>query len=123
MRTMRTRAAFVTVLLAVSLAACTAGGGPLRFSPDRLPEAQSGQPYSAIISVTNNDTPVGDISVSGGALPAGMTLDFTNESSMSATLSGTPTAVGSYVFTVSAWCLGTNTSGQTGEQNYSLVVN
>jgi hypothetical protein len=52
-----------------------------------------------------------------------MTLSFTRGSSNSGSLSGTPATPGSYVFTVSAWCLGTNVSGQSGEQSYTLVVN
>ena len=127
MRAMRAPKAFFVVLLtlslsAMSVAACDVGRGALQFSPDRLPGAQVGQPYEAIITVSNNATPVGDIFVGGGALPDGMTLDFTRGSSSSGTLTGTPTTAGTYVFTVSAWCLGTNVSGQSGEQNYSLVV-
>ena len=94
----------------------------LEFSPDKLVDAVVGQPYQAVISVSNNETPVGDIYVSAGALPAGVTLEFVSGSSRSATLSGTPTAAGSYVFTVAAWCLGTNVSGQSGQHSYSLVV-
>jgi len=52
-----------------------------------------------------------------------MTLSFVRGSSVSADLTGTPTTRGTYVFTVSAWCLGTNVSGQTGDQSYVLVVN
>ena len=61
--------------------------------------------------------------VSSGSLPPGMTFDFTRGSEQSATLGGTPTTSGAYVFVVSAWCLGTNTSGQTGDASYTLVVN
>ncbi len=111
------------MVLAMALAACNVGRGGLQFSPDKLPDASAGQAYEAIITVSNNATPVGDIYVGGGALPDGMTLVFTRGSSNSATLSGTPTTAGTYVFTVSAWCLGTNVSGQSGERNYSLVVN
>jgi hypothetical protein len=113
----------LTVVLAMALYACNVGRPQLSFTPDRLPPAVRGQAYQAIITVTGNQTPVGDIYVSGGSLPAGMALDFTRGSADNATLSGTPAAAGSYVFTVSAWCLGTNTSGQSGEQSYSLVVN
>ena len=123
MRSMRVRGALVIVLFALSLAACNTGGAALRFTPDRLPGAAVGQGYQAIIAVTNNDTPVGDIYVSGGALPDGMTLEFTRGTATNATLTGTPTTAGTYVFTVSAWCLDTNVSGQSGDQNYSLAVN
>src|SRR6478609_3427709 len=113
------RTSVVMILAAVLILACSVGRGPLHFAPNRLPDGKSGQAYEAIITVTGNETPVGDIYVSGGSLPPGMTLDFMRGSSTSGTLHGTPTAAGSYVFTVSAWCLGTNTSGQSGDQNYS----
>ncbi|HEY7024898.1 MAG TPA: Ig domain-containing protein [Candidatus Limnocylindrales bacterium] len=119
---MRSRAFVGAMLLAISLAACSSNRAALQFTPDRLPNGSAGQAYDAIISVTNNDTPVGDIYVSSGTLPPGMTLDFSRGSSTSADLSGTPATAGTYVFTVSAWCLGTNTEGQSGEQSYSLVV-
>jgi hypothetical protein len=111
------------VALVLTLVACDVGRAALSFSPDRLPSATAGQAYEAIITVSGNETPVGDIYVSNGALPAGITLDFSQGSADNATLSGTPTAAGTYVFTVSAWCLGTNVSGQMGETNYTLVVN
>ena len=46
--------------------ACTDGRGALEFSPDKLQDASVGQPYEALIAVTNNETPVGDMYVSGG---------------------------------------------------------
>jgi len=119
---MRVRWIVILAVLAVCLAGCNVGRGPIGFTPDRLPDGHTGQSYEAIIQVTNNQTPVGDIYISSGALPDGMTLEFTRGSATSATLTGTPTVAGTYVFTVSAWCLGTNVSGQSGEQNYSLVV-
>jgi len=119
---MRVRWIVILAVLAVCLAGCNMGRGPIGFTPDRLPDGHTGQSYEAIIQVTNNQTPVGDIYISSGALPDGMTLEFTRGSATSATLTGTPTVAGTYVFTVSAWCLGTNVSGQSGEQNYSLVV-
>lgn len=110
----------IAVLLVVG---CSTGRAALAFSPDSLQDASIGQPYDAIISVLHNETPVGDIYVSKAALPPGVTLTFTAGSSSSADLTGTSTTAGSYVFTVSAWCLGTNVNGQAGEKSYSLVVN
>ncbi|HEY5489029.1 MAG TPA: putative Ig domain-containing protein [Candidatus Limnocylindrales bacterium] len=121
---MRLRIAFAfVILLAASLAACTPARPALTFSPSALPNATAGSAYLQTITISNNETPVGDISVSSGALPTGMTLNFVRGSSVSADLTGTPTTRGTYVFTVSAWCLGTNVSGQTGDQSYVLVVN
>lgn len=122
MHAMRSTRFLTIVLLAVTLIACNASRGALAFSPDRLQDGAVGQPYDAIVQVTNNDTPVGDMYVSSGALPPGVTLNFARGSSSSADLTGTPTTAGTYVFTVSAWCLGTNVEGQSGEQSYSLVV-
>jgi hypothetical protein len=93
----------------------------LRFTPAILPAGHVGVPYSATITVTNQYTPVGDISVSRGALPAGLTLHYV-EIQDSAQISGTPRASGTHVFTISAWCMGTNQPGQTGERSYSLEV-
>ena len=122
MRAMRSTRFLTVILLAVSLIACNASRGALEFSPDKLQDGAVGQPYDVIIQVTNNDTPLGDMYVSSGALPPGVTLNFSRSSSSSADLTGTPTTAGTYVFTVSAWCLGTNVEGQSGEQSYSLVV-
>jgi large repetitive protein len=122
MRAMRSRGVFAILVMAVSLMACNTGRGALVFSPDRLQNGAVGQPYEAVITISNNETPVGDMYVSNGALPPGMTLNFSRGSSSSADLTGTPATAGTYVFTVSAWCLGTNVSGQSGEQSYSLVV-
>jgi len=119
---MRVRSAFAVAVVAFSLAACNLGSGALGFSPDSLQDATVGQPYKATITVSNNATPVGDIYVSSGTLPPGVTVNFVRGSSVSADLTGTPTTRGTYVFTISAWCLGTNVSGQTGDQSYALVV-
>ena len=39
-----------------------------------------------------------------------------------AQIGGTPRKSGTFKFTVSAWCFGTNTSGQFGHHDYILVV-
>jgi hypothetical protein len=120
---MRIRLALVFVtLVAAGLGACSPARAALAFSPSALPNAAAGSPYLQTITISNNETPVGDISVSSGTLPPGVTLTFVRGSSVSADLTGTPTTAGTYVFTISAWCLGTNVSGQTGDQSYALVV-
>jgi len=115
-------AAVVVISVAVGLVGCIPVRPALAFSPSALPNATAGTAYLQTITVSNNVTPVGDISVSSGSLPPGVTLNFVRGSSVSADLTGTPTARGTYVFTVSAWCLGTNVSGQTGDQTYTLIV-
>jgi hypothetical protein len=97
-------------------------GGPLKFTPVTLPEAQAGSAYEAKIVISLNNTPVGDFSISEGNLPEG--LDFTFlEGEDAATITGTPTESGTFSFTVSAWCFGTQVSGQTGDKTYILTVN
>ncbi len=110
------------LLLAAALLACgDRRPAALAFSPAELPEAQVGRPYSATISVSGNVTPVGDMFVDTGALPPGLQLTF-DETSRTAEISGTPTEAGTFKFAVGAWCFGTNVSGQTGEQEFELVV-
>ena len=117
-------AVVAALALAALIVACTPFRPPLAFSPTELPAAQAGAPYSVTITVVNNQTPVGDMYVSVGSPPPGLTLLFAGPGKGStANLTGTPTTAGTYAFTVSAWCLGTNISGQSGEQAYTLVVN
>jgi hypothetical protein len=93
----------------------------LQFKPDQLPQIRVGQPYQVDILVAGNVTPVGDYSVSEGALPAGLTLVM-DQNLRIGRISGSPTQFGTYNFTVSVWCLGTNVNGQTGDKRYTLVV-
>lgn len=94
---------------------------PLVFSPDQLPDAQAGVPYEATIRISQNRTPAGSISISEGTLPLGLELVYT-QAEDTAKITGTPTQAGTYTFTISVWCFGTNISGQTGEKQYTLVV-
>jgi hypothetical protein len=114
--------AAVLVLMSATLA-CRGLGGPatLVFSPDQLPPATAGQPYQAIISITQNTTPVGQMSVGLADLPPGLNFAFLR-SQNAAEISGTPQKTGTYKFTVSAWCFGTNTQGQSGHKDYQLLV-
>ena len=93
----------------------------LEFKPDQLPEVQVGQPYQVNILISGNVTPVGNYSISEGALPPGLTLVM-DKTLRIGRISGTPTQAGTFKFTVSVWCLGTNVNGQTGAKQYTLVV-
>jgi hypothetical protein len=93
----------------------------LQFKPDQLPEIRVGQPYQVDILITGNVTPVGDYSISDGALPPGLTLVM-DQNLRIGRISGTPSQPGTYKFTVSVWCLGTNVNGQTGDKQYTLLV-
>ena len=114
------RTLLMVVLLGATSVACQSRPA-LSFAPEILPNGTVGQPYSAVIAITGNETPVGDISTAD-ALPPGLTLVYGNRGDSSAQLIGTPTLAGSYPLTISAWCLGTNVSGQTGSHQYTVVV-
>ena len=95
---------------------------PLEFSPATLPDAHVGSPYAATITVGQAATPVGGASVQDGTLPAGLDLELAKEPINTIHISGTPTVAGTFSFTVYVWCYGTNVSGQTATQGYTLVV-
>ncbi len=94
---------------------------PLVFNPDKLPDAQVGIPYEVAISISQNQTPAGDISVSDGTLPPGLELVYV-QAEDTAKITGTPTEAGTSTFTISVWCFGTSVNGQTGDKQYTLVV-
>jgi len=108
-------------VLAGSVAACELRSD-LVFSPTTLPDAQVGTPYSATITVKEAATPVGGAGVQDGSLPAGMDLELAKDPVDTIVISGTPTAAGTFTFTVSVWCYGTNVAGQTGTASYTIVV-
>ncbi len=114
--------ALLVIILAAPILAC--GGdkrGPLVFAPDKLPEAQVGQPYSVIITISENRTPVFQFGADEKTLPPGLAGVF-DKQKQSYTLSGTPAQSGTYKFRVDAMCYGTNVSGQMGPKEYELVV-
>ena len=94
----------------------------LQFSPATLPDAQVGSSYAATITVSQAVTPVGSASVQDGALPAGLDLALAKELDNTIQISGTPTVAGTFSFTIYVWCYGTQVSGQTATQGYTLVV-
>jgi hypothetical protein len=119
------RALVGAVLLATALAATTAACDTrpsLSFAPDTLPDGTVGQQYGVTITVSGNQTPVGDFFPEAN-LPPGLTWSWDENADRNvAQLTGTPTTAGTYQVTVSAWCLGTNVSGQTGSREYTLVI-
>ncbi len=109
-------------MLIFSAAACYTGERlPLTFSPEKLPAATLGEAYEVEIAVSDNETPVLRIYISSGDLPPGLEFIF-EEGSQSALIRGLPEAAGEYHFTVFASCYGTSVSGQTGKQEYLIVV-
>lgn len=114
----------LAALLLLSTGACllfTPPRGPLQFDPPALPDAQVGVPYEAKVSISNNDTPAGEFSISEGTLPGGLTFEKI-EGEDAARISGTPQEAGAFTFKVFVWCYGTNVSGQVGEKEYTLTV-
>jgi large repetitive protein len=84
---------------------------PITLSPDTLPDGTVGTHYSQAISATGGN---GSIAFSEtGVLPPGLTLSNTG------VIAGTPTATGSYNFTVTA----TDSAQEMGSKNYSLNIN
>ena len=86
-----------------------------------MPAAKVGQPFQLDITITRNVTPVGFYSITNGTLPPGLKL-ASERGQPTGRISGTPSQAGTYTFTVSVYCLGTNVAGQTGEMQYTLVV-
>jgi hypothetical protein len=110
------------IVCAIALTAVLGCRQALEFSPATLPDAQVGSAYAATITVSQAATPVGGASIDDGALPAGLDLALGKEHDNTMQISGTPTVAGTFTFTISVWCYGTQVSGQTATQQYVLVV-
>ena len=76
-----------------------------------LPEARVGAPYNLALALVGGFVPF-TWSITGGALPAGITLNPTTGA-----LSGTPTVPGTFTFTVSV-----TGGGQTATQSLTITV-
>ncbi len=76
------------------------------------PAGAVGIPYEAGLAHTGANSPVTAMTISSGALPPGLTI------SNLATISGTPTHAGTYVFKVTA----TNTAGAVQSPSLSILV-
>jgi Putative Ig domain len=87
---------------------------PLQITTTSVPSGQVGTPYSTTLAASGGTTPY-SWSISSGALPAGLTLSATG------TISGTPTASGSFSFTAKVTDSTTPTV-QTATKSFSLTV-
>ena len=85
-----------------------------------LPPAEVGKAYLMEIVVSNNVTPVGNVYLSKDQLPPGLSLEYKQDNK--ALITGTPQKKGTFHFSIGASCFGTNVSGQSGAQKYTLVV-
>jgi hypothetical protein len=81
-------------------------------TPGTVPPAQRGASYSTTLSGSGGTAPY-TFAVTGGVLPAGMSL------ASGGILSGTPGAIGSYTFTVTA----TDARSSSAARTYTLNVN
>ena len=84
----------------------------INVTPSSLPSASVAQAYSASVSANGGIAPY-HYSVIAGTLPLGVTLNPT-----SGTLSGTPTAAGTFSFTIQA----SDANAYTGSQAYSMTI-
>lgn len=113
-----------TLALVFSSLACWRTNRPdLVIAPADLPEARMGVPYDVEILVSQNETPVYTMSISEGNLPRGLVFEFDEDAHEDkARISGVPEESGTFTFKVFVGCLGTSVNGQTGEQEFTLVV-
>lgn len=94
----------------------TVAAPTITLSPSALTNATAATAYSQTITASGG-TAAYTYAIASGALPAGLTL------SSSGVLSGTPTAGGTFNFTVTATDSSTGNGPYTGSRAYSLVVN
>jgi uncharacterized repeat protein (TIGR03803 family) len=84
---------------------------PITLAPGTLPNATLGAPYSQTITASGGAPPYA-FTVSAGALPPGLSMDTAGN------ITGTPTATGAYLFTVTA----TDANGCAGSRSYVITV-
>ncbi|NVI85585.1 putative Ig domain-containing protein, partial [Janthinobacterium sp. BJB401] len=93
----------------------TVGTPSITVAPATVPGAAIGAAYSQSISAANGLAPY-TYAISAGALPSGLSL------SSGGVLSGTPTAAGTFNFTVRADDSSTGSGPYSGARGYSLTV-
>jgi len=93
----------------------TVEGAPV-ISTNSLPSGNQGTPYSQTVSAAGGVAPF-SWSISAGALPGGLSLGASTSNSV--TISGNPTAQGTFNFTIKI----TDSSGASGTQALSIVIN
>jgi hypothetical protein len=89
----------------------------ITFSPSSLPNAQVGVGYNQPVTASGGTAPYSNYRINGGTLPAGLSMSPTT-----GTISGTPTAGGSFTFNVLATDSTTGGGPYTGVTTYTLVV-
>jgi uncharacterized protein with beta-barrel porin domain len=91
----------------------TVSAPTLAITPTTVPNGTVSTAYSQTISATGGTAPY-TYAISAGSLPAGLSLNTST-----GTLSGTPTASGTFNFTVQA----TDANSATGARAYSVLIN
>lgn len=81
-------------------------------NPASLPNGSVGTPYSQTVSGSGGTSPY-TFSVSSGSLPTGLLLN-----SSTGAITGTPTTVGTFTFTITA----TDATGCTGSRLYTITI-
>jgi hypothetical protein len=100
-----------TANLSITIAAV--GANPLQITTTSLPSGQVSSAYTAILVATGGTTPY-SWSLSGGSLPAGLSLSAAGQ------ITGTPTASGTASFTVQV--TDSSSSAQTATANLSIGI-
>jgi hypothetical protein len=88
----------------------------ISLSPSTLPAGTVGAAYGATVTALGEGTPPYAFTLASGALPPGLSLSPSGTDATS--ISGTPTAAGSYDFVL----LATDSDGHAGDTAYTLVV-
>jgi hypothetical protein len=117
------RSALAALLIVLVALAAAPSAYAVQFTgSSTLTAATYGTPYTATISINGNNGG-SQISISSGALPAGLTLNHT-QGQANATITGTPTATaGTYTFRVRATGSFNPGGTTTAFRDYSITVN
>jgi Putative Ig domain len=107
----RVASAFLFCFVMMYLLLPSAALAQVTISPTTLPDAVAGVRYSQNITATGSTGPYA-FAITNGSLPLGLTL------AANGVLSGTPTAAGSFNFTVTA----TDSASSPGSRAYVLIV-
>ena len=89
--------------------------GPVTLTPATLPAGSTSAPYDHTVGVSGGTGPF-TLAVTAGSVPTGVT--FTDNGNGTASLSGTPTVLDTFSFTITA----TDSTGATGSQGYSVKI-
>ena len=109
------KVSFFTVLL-TGLCTVLYGQPTFVFSPTTIPDGVYGNAYSGLTLNVSGGTGPYTYSVTTGALPPGINI------SIDGILSGTPTAIGTYSFTITAQDNSPSPGPYTGSQPYMMTI-